>query len=87
MAKTAKMWDDLAATLCGPVAALDDLLNNAVTTADQVSPDKETLGADESGVAEVIRLGTKYNLHSGFEHGENVKGERGYLAANRDGAA
>ena|SRR5215213_2543426 len=55
MEQTAKMWDDLAATLCGAVPALDELLIN-VTVADQVSivPDTETLDTDESGVAEVI---------------------------------
>ena len=58
------MWDDLAASLCGPVAALDELLNNAVSIADHVSivPDMKALDTDESGVAKVIRLGTKNNL-------------------------
>jgi hypothetical protein len=91
MEQTAKMWDDLAATLCDPVAALDELLNNAVSIADHVSivPDMKALDTDESGVAEVIRLGTKNNLQSGFERGENVKieSERRYLATSRDGAA
>jgi hypothetical protein len=31
MAQTAKMWDDLAATLGGPVAALDELLADHVS--------------------------------------------------------
>jgi hypothetical protein len=64
MEQTAKMWDDLATSLCGPVAALDELLNNAVSSADHVGivPDIKALYTDESGIAEVIRLGTKNNL-------------------------
>ena len=44
------MWDDLAASLCGPVAALDELLNTA-SIADHVSivPDTKAVDTDESG--------------------------------------
>ena len=60
MEQTAKMWDDLAASLCGPVAALDEVLNNAVSIADDVSivPDMNALDTDESGVAGLERRET-----------------------------
>jgi hypothetical protein len=57
MMQTAKMWDDLAVLLCGPVAPLDELIHDAVSTS--VVPEMKLLDADESGVAEVIRSGTK----------------------------
>jgi len=56
MEQTAKIWDDLAVTLCSPVAALGEVRTDA-TLADQLGivPDPKTLDTDESGAADVNR--------------------------------